>query len=253
MIYILGSIGAGKTSLTRILAQDLQAPAYYEDVENNVMISNMLKKFYSAGKETRKTEGTILQIAFLTFRYQQLKKAVTQTNAVMDSSLESDFIMASQLHQNGEIDDTDFNIYITLSQEMQANVNGSPWNGMPDLAVYLKIDPNYEISEIEKRGRAMEDVHMKPDLVAYYQRVNQAYADWAKGYTRSAMVTIDRDQYDFVNDSAAKVRVLDQIEQKLMALGKLSRTDYQAILARRTQQISITEQTSPIVKNLNAG
>ncbi|MBO3092581.1 deoxynucleoside kinase [Schleiferilactobacillus harbinensis] len=244
MIYILGSIGAGKTSLTRILAQDLQAPAYYEDVENNVMISNMLKKFYSAGKETRKTEGTILQIAFLTFRYQQLKKAVTQTNAVMDSSLESDFIMASQLHQNGEIDDTDFNIYITLSQEMQANVNGSPWNGMPDLAVYLKIDPNYEISEIEKRGRAMEDVHMKPDLVAYYQRVNQAYVDWAKGYTRSALVTIDRDQYDFVNDPAAKVRVLDQIEQKLMALGKLSRTDYQAILARRTQAVTAVLKNS---------
>ncbi|EPD04388.1 deoxynucleoside kinase, partial [Lacticaseibacillus paracasei subsp. paracasei CNCM I-2877] len=38
----------------------------------------------------------MLQIAFLTFRYQQLKKAVTQENAIMDSSLESDFVMASQ-------------------------------------------------------------------------------------------------------------------------------------------------------------
>ncbi len=74
MIYILGSIGAGKTSLTKILAEDLAAPAYYEDVEGNGMIANMLAKFYSAGEDSRKTTGTILQIAFLTFRYQQLKK-----------------------------------------------------------------------------------------------------------------------------------------------------------------------------------
>ncbi|HAJ54774.1 MAG TPA: deoxynucleoside kinase, partial [Lactobacillus sp.] len=66
------------------------------------------------------------------------KKAVTQENAIMDSSLESDFVMASQLHKHGEIDDVDYNVYVTLSQEMQSNVNGSPWNGLPDLAVYLK-------------------------------------------------------------------------------------------------------------------
>lgn len=33
MIYILSSIGAGKPSLTKILAQDLGAPAYYKQVE----------------------------------------------------------------------------------------------------------------------------------------------------------------------------------------------------------------------------
>ena len=37
MIYILGSIGAGKTSLTKVLSADMEAPAYYEDVEGNGM------------------------------------------------------------------------------------------------------------------------------------------------------------------------------------------------------------------------
>lgn len=119
MIYILGSISAGKTSLTRLLSADMGTTGYYEDVEGNGMITNLLTKFYKAGADSRKRTGAILQIAFLTVRYQQLKKAVMQENAVMDSSLESDFIMASQLHKNGEIDDVDFNIYITLSQEMQ--------------------------------------------------------------------------------------------------------------------------------------
>ncbi|WP_203624163.1 MULTISPECIES: deoxynucleoside kinase [unclassified Lacticaseibacillus] len=233
MIYILGSIGAGKTSLTKILSQDLNSSAFYEDVEGNGMIANMLQKFYSAGEDSRKTTGTILQIAFLTFRYQQLKKAILQENAVMDSSLESDFVMASQLHKHGEIDDIDFNVYVTLSQEMQANVNGSPWNGMPDLAVYLKIDPEHEIDEIQGRGREMEDIRQKPELIDYYHRVNQAYRDWSKGYTRSTLLTIDRDKYDFVNDHDDRNAVLDQIESKLVELGKLPPAEYKQIQQKR--------------------
>ncbi|WP_461215837.1 deoxynucleoside kinase [Lacticaseibacillus sp. GG6-2] len=237
MIYILGSIGAGKTSLTRILSQDLNAPAYYEDVEGNGMIANMLQKFYSAGADSRKTTATILQIAFLTFRYQQLKKALVQDNAVMDSSLESDFVMASQLHQNGEIDDVDFNVYVTLSQEMQANVNGSPFNGLPDLAVYLKIDPEHEIDEIQSRGREMEDIREKPELIDYYHRVNRAYRDWSKGYTRSTMLTIDRDNLDFVNDPTDRNAVLDAIEGKLVELGKLAPKRFAEIKQARQQAL----------------
>ena len=233
MIYILGSISAGKTSLTRLLSADMGTPAYYEDVEGNGMIANLLDKFYKAGADSRKRTGAILQIAFLTTRYQQLKKAVMQENAVMDSSLESDFIMASQLHRNGEIDDVDFNIYVTLSQEMQSNVNGSPWNGAPDLAVYLRIDPEHEIEEIQSRGRQMEDIRDKPELVDYYHRVNQSYRDWAKGYTRSSLLTIDREDYDFVNSPKDRSAVLNTIEKKLVDLGKLSPRRFEEIKARR--------------------
>ena len=112
MIYILGSIGAGKSTLTSLLAEDLGSSAYYENVDGNGMIHDMLEKFYAAGAESRKRVGVMLQIAFLTFRYQQLKRAITEENAVLDSSLESDFVMASQLHDNGEIDDADFNVYL---------------------------------------------------------------------------------------------------------------------------------------------
>ena len=63
MIYILGSIGAGKTSLTKVLSADMEAPAYYEDVEGNGMIANMLQKFYGAGADSRKRTGAMLQIS----------------------------------------------------------------------------------------------------------------------------------------------------------------------------------------------
>lgn len=231
MIYILGSIGSGKTSLTRALSEDLQSPAYYEDIGGNKMIGDMLKKFYSAGKDSRKQIGAMLQVAFLTFRYQQLKKAIMEKNAVLDSSLESDWVLASNLNRRGEIDDIDFNIYATLSQEMQSNVNGMPWNGLPDLSVYLKINPDHEIEEINHRGRKMET--MDPSLVEYYHSVNKAYRNWSKGYTRSLMLTIDRDKYDFINNEQDRDSVLNLIENKLVDLGKLTPEEQEDIKKNR--------------------
>ena len=233
MIYIMAPIGGGKTSLTELLSKDLGSQAYYEDISGNNMIGSMLEKFYGAGADSRKRTGAMLQIAFLTFRYTQLKQAIVQENAILDSSLESDFIMAKQLHDHGEIDDVDYNIYVTLSQEMQGNVNGMPWNGYPDLAIYLKIDPDKEVEEIQSRGRGMEDVNKDPELVDYYHRVNKAYREWAKGYTRGLMLTIDRNKYDFVNNIDDRNKVLDQIESKLVELGKLSPERFKEIRDKR--------------------
>ena len=233
MIYILGSIGSGKTSLTKVLSKELGSPAYYEDISGNKMIGDMLKKFYSAGKDSRKQVGAMLQVAFLTFRYQQLKKAVMEKNAVLDSSLETDWVLASNLNRRGEIDDIDFRIYATLSQEMQGNVNGMPWNGLPDLAVYLKISPDHEIDEINHRGRKMETTD--PSLTDYYRSVNKAYRDWSKGYTRSLMITIDRDKYDFINNEQDKNVVLDKIENKLVDLGKLTLAEKEDINKSRAK------------------
>ena len=235
MIYIMAPIGGGKSSLTKLLSDDLGSTPYYEDISGNSMIGSMLEKFYAAGKDSRKRTGAMLQIAFLVFRYNQLKKAVMEENAVLDSSLESDFIMAKQLHDHGEIDDVDYNIYVTLSQEMQSNVNGMPWNGLPDLAVYLKIDPEHEIEEIQSRGREMEDIHKDKALVDYYHRVNKAYNEWSKGYTRGLMLTIDRDKYDFVNNKEDRNMVLNTIESKLVELGKLSTERFEEIKANRKE------------------
>lgn len=233
MIYIMGTIAAGKTSLAKILAEDLQSPVYYEDVESNGLILNMLQKFYASGKQSRKANGAILQFAFLTFRYQQLRQAITQQNAIMDSSLESDFVMASQLHDHNEIDEADFNVYLTLSQEMQANINGSPWNGLPDLVIYLKIDSSHAINEIQQRGREMEDIKREPGLVDYYHRVHYAYEKWANGYPSSALLTIDREKYDYVHNVEDQNTVLDLIEAKLKDLGKLSPKAFKKIKQNR--------------------
>ena len=78
----------------------------------------------------------------------------------------------------------------------------------------------------------MEDIRQKPELVDYYRRVNTAYQEWAKGYTRSSMITVDRDRYDFIHSATDRATVLDQIETKLVDLGKLSPKEFDALQAK---------------------
>lgn len=183
------------------------------------MISEMLKKFYSNGNESQKQYGFALQCAFLVFRFSQLKMAMMEDNAVLDSSLLSDHILCSNIHANGNMSDEEYDVYETLNQEMQANVNGRPWNGLPDLIIYIKISPEKEIEEIMKRGREME---LSPDLVEYYHSVNNAYDRWYKGYVGAPVIEIDRDKFDYVNNLKDRKHVLRQITHRLYQLGKLN-------------------------------
>ena len=220
MIYILGSISAGKTTLTKMLAEELKVPYYLEDIDNG-LVSNMLQTFYHAGADSRKQVSAMLQVAFLTVRYKQLKKAVTQHNALLDSNLLSDYLMASNLYRRGEMDESSYNVYLALNNEMQSNVNGTPDTAYPDLIIYLDIDPQHEIEEIQKRGRGMEDISKDSGLVDYYNSVNKTYKDWYQGHPQAQVIRIDRDKYDFVNSEADRNTVFDMIEDKMGQVGLL--------------------------------
>lgn len=220
MIYIIGSISAGKTTLTKMLAGELGTPYYLEDIDNG-LVSNMLQTFYHAGADSRKQVSAMLQVAFLTVRYKQLKKAVTQRNALLDSNLLSDYLMASNLYRRGEMDESSYNVYLALNNEMQSNVNGTPDTAYPDLIIYLDIDPQHEIEEIQSRGRGMEDVSKDSGLVDYYNSVNKTYKDWYQGHPQAQVLRIDRDMYDFVNSESDRNTVFDLIEEKMGQIGLL--------------------------------
>lgn len=236
MLYILGSIGAGKTTLTQMLAKDMGVNAYYEDV-NNGLVRDMLEEFYSAGIESWKRVSAMLQVAFLTVRFQQALKAVRERNAILDSNLTSDFIMCTHLYKRGEMDYASYKAYMALNQIMQGQLDSEPYNGKPDVIVYLDIDPEHELDEIQRRGRDMEDVRKDPKLVDYYHSVNRAYKDWAAGGdVQAPLVTIQRDKYDFVNSVEDRNVVLNKIEQVLVDYGKFTQDEFEKIKADRAEK-----------------
>ena len=239
MIYTLSPIGGGKSSLTKILTDQLGSSAYYEDVTDG-LVAPILEKFYSNGSQSQKQYGFALQIGFLTFRFRQIKMAMEERNAVLDSSLLSDHIMCSNIHANGDMSDAEYNIYETLNMQMQNEVNGRPWSGYPQLIIYIKISPEKEVEEISKRGRGME---MSPDLVDYYHSVNKAYDDWYTGYVGSPTIMIDRDKYDYVNNLEDRKSVLQMIYQRMRELGMLDKDEFEA-LVKKLEELKLTSISS---------
>lgn len=233
MIYINAPIGVGKTSLTKILTKDLGTKGFYENVDD----VPMLKEFYSAGAESRNDLAFALQVDFLLYRFRQLREGLYLAehdgaqNTVYDSSLLSDAQMAYNLYKRGEFPEKMYNLYVQLNQEMVTDVAGHPFNGLPDLVVFLDAPFDLMLSHIAKRGREMEVTD--PDLVDYYRSVWETYRHWAKSFAGCAMVTIDMNKYDFVNSKEDAHAVLDIIEQKLVDLGKLRESEFEQIKAKR--------------------
>ena len=223
MIFINAPIAAGKTTLATALAQDLGTKAFLEDV-NKIPL---LQSFYDNGKLSRDTQSFALQIEFLSYRYRQLMQGLYLQreqgirNTVYDSSLLSDNLMAKNLHDRGEFPDILYNDYLKLAQDMQANVSGHPFNGLPDLIVYLDIPFDLMLKHIAKRGRKMETTD--PKLKAYYKSVYNTYRGWYKGYGSSPVIRIDMSKYDYVANLNDRIEVFDLIERKMYELSLLNK------------------------------
>lgn len=227
LVDIIGSFGSGKSSLVKLLSKDLDAVPYLED-PNKVP---MLKQYYAGGKESRKQLAFALQIAWLDIRYTQLKQAIHDDWAVMDSNLMADSCVYKTIYQRGETTEAEYNVYLGLLKHMLDNVAGDPTGAYPDLYVYLDISPENEIKAILGRGRKMETAD--PKLIEYYYSINKGFSDWYKGYSQSPVLRINRNDVDFVNNKKDAIKVLNKIENKLVDLGKLSDKEFDEIKKRR--------------------
>jgi len=222
MIYVNAPIGMGKSALTELLSKDLNTKAFYEKVDDMAM----LHKFYAAGEDSRLSLAFPLQVAFLNYRYQQLREGLHlaetegMKNTVYDSSLLSDGLMAFNLYKRGEFPKEEFRLYQELSQNMQANVSGHPFRGFPDVIIYLKGSFELMLEHIESRGRDMETID--DDKKDYYHSVWETYDNWYQSYAQSPVITIDMDKYDYVNNSEDRRNVIEYIESKLNDFGLLS-------------------------------
>lgn len=231
MIYINAPISIGKTSLTKILSNDLGTKAFLEKPEKIPLLSS----FYENGSISREMKSFAVQIEFLDYRYEQLLEGMYlkqegMNNTVYDSSLISDGIMSRNLYNRGEFPEVLYKDYLRLNNNMQQNVAGHPFMG-PDLIVYLEAPFERMLQNIRLRGRQMETDD--PALEEYYHSVWQIYRDWYNSYGDTPTMKIDMTNLDFVNIAEDRSKVLDAIEQELINLGKLSNAEFRQIKEKR--------------------
>lgn len=211
MIVISGMIGIGKTSVSELLAKELNSKVFYENVDDNPI----LPLFYTASPEEiqAKRYPFLLQLHFLHTRFEAIKQAYKEDNNVLDRSIYEDWYFAKVNHNLGRINDLEMEIYEKLSASMMGEIDGLPYKKAPDLNVYLKASFETVMHRISLRGR---DFEQDESLIEYYRILWKGYDDWLKNYySASETIIVDMDHTDIVNNEEHAKRVIIQIKAKL--------------------------------------
>ncbi|MBW7889162.1 MAG: deoxynucleoside kinase [Bacteroidetes bacterium] len=191
-IAIEGVIGAGKTTLARMLTERLQAKLVLERFEENPF----LPKFY----EDADRYAFQTQIFFLLNRYKQ-QQELFQTDLfhkylITDYIFDKDKIFAYLTLQDDEL-----KLYETLITSIEKNIP------VPDLVVYLQSGIPRLMSNIKKRGREYEE-NMPEE---YIKDLNEAYNYFFFRYKSAPLLIINSTEIDFVANPDQFEELLEQI------------------------------------------
>ncbi|AXT51244.1 ATP-binding cassette domain-containing protein [Aquimarina sp. BL5] len=201
-VAIAGNIGAGKTTLTKLLAKHYRWEPQFEDVLENPYLEDFYNKM--------ERWSFNLQIYFLNSRFRQiLEIRESGKDIIQDRTIYEDaYIFAPNLHAMGLMTNRDFENYKSLFDLMESVVEG------PDLLIYLRSSIPNLVSQIHKRGREYENTIS----IDYLSRLNERYEAWAHGYDKGNLLIVDVDHLNFVDNPEDLGNIINRIDAELNGL-----------------------------------
>jgi deoxyadenosine/deoxycytidine kinase len=193
-IAIEGAIGAGKTSLAKILAEKMEARLILEETEENPFLSD----FY----QDKERYAFQTQIFFLLSRYRQQQELsapdLFRKKVVSDYFFDKDRIFASvTLSQN------EFYLYERLLSILERDIP------KPDLVIYLQANAEVLLKRIKERERPYE----KNINLEYIQTLNEAYNYYFFHYSKTPLLVVNTDRIDFVHNKVDLEDLLEQLKK----------------------------------------
>ncbi|NOY95629.1 MAG: deoxynucleoside kinase [Chlorobi bacterium] len=201
-IAVAGNIGAGKTTLSELLARQFNWTPHYENVDQNPYLND----FYNDMQRW----SFNLQIYFLNTRFQQILEIHKSGETVIqDRSIYEDAeIFAPNLHSMGLMSTRDFKNYKTLFDLMVSLIQP------PDLMIYLRASIPTLVNQIQKRGREYEN-SIRLD---YLKQLNDLYEKWIGSYDLGKLLIVSVDDIDFTTNPEDLSRIIDKINAQIHGL-----------------------------------
>ena len=201
-IAIAGNIGAGKTTLSELLAKHYKWTPHYEDVDENPYLND----FYNDMQRW----SFNLQVYFLNSRFKQIidirksGKTIIQDRTIYEDAE----IFAPNLHSMGLMSTRDFTNYKTLFDLMVSLVQP------PDLLVYLRASVPTLVNQIQKRGREYEN----SIRIDYLKQLNERYESWITDYKMGKVLIVDVNNLDFTSNPEDLSYIIDKIDAQIHGL-----------------------------------
>ena len=129
MVAFSGVIGAGKSTLTGLLSEHLNIPAYYEPVSENPVLKDYYKgneiaeENIKQGKSGYNPYAFLLQIYFLNQRFHFIKEAAKANSGILDRSIYEDKIFMKLNYEQNKVKKTELDTYYDLFNNMMEELN----------------------------------------------------------------------------------------------------------------------------------
>ncbi len=189
---IEGVIGAGKTSLARLLGEKLEAKLILEQSETNPYLDD----FY---RDPQRYAFQI-QLFFLLSRYRQLLNLPQRD--LFHKYLIADYIFVKdKIFAYLNLEQRDLVLYERVATLMEQELP------KPDLVIYLQASTERLVTNIKKRKKSYEK-HMSSE---YIKRLNEAYNDFFFRYNETPLLVINASEIDFVHNEEDLNDLLQQI------------------------------------------
>jgi deoxyadenosine/deoxycytidine kinase len=200
-----GPIGAGKSSLAEILAEELSARIIRENPEENPFLGSFYKD--------RRRHAMSAQLFFLLQRYAQ-QGELAQGDLFSRGGVVSDYLFAKdRLFALLNLSPDEMLLYDRIYQMLKVRTV------TPDLVVYLQARTDVLLDRIRKRGRPEE----KPIRAEYVEEVAQAYAEFFFGYSEGPLLIVNASEIDFVGNPEHRRELVAVIENTHVGTSHWSR------------------------------
>lgn len=194
-IVIEGCIGAGKTSLSEMLAQELNGELVLERFDDN----SFLPKFYKDPLHY----AFPVEMTFLTDRYQQLKQLLSQRDMFKDVVIGDYFIDKCIIFSKNNLQPDEYSLYTKVYDIISACLP------KPDIIIYLYNDAERLLHNIAHRGREYE----KGITADYLNNIQENYITYLKQHATLPILMVDAKDVDFVNNPADYQKIRSLLDQ----------------------------------------